>query len=66
MKINTIKEVLLGEIGAGILLIIIQFAIGFNFEGHIMYILGSNFVALFGIASIIDGIRKLKKKSTKK
>lgn len=57
-KIN-IRNVLCSEIGAGILLIIIQFLIGFNLEGNIFYILGSNFIALFGIASIIDGIRKL-------
>ena len=60
MKIN-IKQILLGEIGAGLLLIIIQLIIGFDFNGSIAYILGKNIAAVFGIVSIIDGIRKLKK-----
>lgn len=59
MKKFDMKKILLGEIGAGILLIIIQFVIGFNFEGNIAYILGSNIAAIFGIICIIDGIRKL-------
>lgn len=61
MNTQKIKKIILGEIGAGVLLIIIQFIVGFNFDGNIFYIIGYNFIFLLGIASIIDGIRKLKK-----
>lgn len=61
MNTQKIKKIILGEIGAGVLLIIIQFIVGFNFDGDIFYIIGYNFIFLLGIASIIDGIRKLKK-----
>ena len=61
MNTQKIKKIILGEIGAGVLLMIIQFIVGFNFDGDIFYIIGYNFIFLLGIASIIDGIRKLKK-----
>ena len=61
MNTQKIKKIILGEIGAGILLIIIQFIVGFNFDGDVFYIIGYNFIFLLGIASIIDGIRKFKK-----
>ncbi len=61
MKKQKIKEALLGEIGAGILLIILNFVIvGFNFSGEFFQILGHNILLLFGIACIIDGIRNKK------
>jgi len=60
MKQNILKEIFLGEFGAGILLIIIQLIIGVHIKKNIPYTLGCNFIALIGIACIIDGIRRIK------
>lgn len=61
MNKDLIKKIFLGEIGAGILLLIIQFIVGFEISKNIPYSIGRNFIAVFGIISIIIGIRKIKK-----
>ena len=53
-----IKKILLGEIGAGILLIIIQLVIGVKITDSIPRTLGANILLIAGILAIIDGIRK--------
>lgn len=52
------KKILFGEIGAGILLIIIQLIIGIKIADSIPRTLGANILLIAGILSITDGIRK--------
>lgn len=59
MKEKT-KKFLLGEGGAGIMLIIIQIIVGIKTEGSFGYLIGANISLIAGILSIIDGLRKLK------
>lgn len=60
-NLKFVSQFLLGEVGAGLVLIIIQFITGFDFAGNLFYVLGRNFFATLGVASIFDGIRKIDK-----
>ena len=61
MNKKLIKDIFLGEIGVGLLLIIIQLMIGFKYDGNIFQIIGYNIFTLLGLANIIDGVKKIKK-----